>query len=163
MHKWLRLTHIAGMVIFLGSIFTFILVSSLIESASLENLAFGREIISRGTLMLTAPGMGAIAISGLLLGYQRYGLRHPFFLVKALIISIIVLNTLLFILPAVNSATAFAQESLLQGSLKPEYETAYLQESIFGAVNVLTAIGAAIMGVWAQKNNSEDQHEKNTN
>ena len=151
MSKWLRLTHIAGLVIFLGSIFTFILISALIETASLENISFGRQIISKGTKVLTIPGMLTIAISGLWLGYIRYGLRHRFFLIKAMLISVIVINTTFFILPAVNSATEIAIKSLAQGVLLPEYKPAYMQESIFGAVNVFIAIVAAIIGVKSKK------------
>jgi len=152
MSNGLRLTHIAGMVIFLGSIFTFILISAFIETASLENISFGRQIISSGTKVLTIPGMFAIAISGLWLGYIRYGFRHRFFLTKVLLISVIVINTIFFILPAVNSATEIAIKSLEQGVLLPEYKPAYMQESIFGAVNVFLAIVAAIMGVRSKKN-----------
>ena len=151
MFNWLKFTHIAGLVIFLGSIFTFILISTLIENASLENISFGRQIISRGTKVLTIPGMLTIAISGLWLGYIRYGLRHRFFLIKALLISVILINTTLFILPAVNSATDIAIKSLEEGVILSEYKPAYMKESMFGALNVFIAIVAAIIGVRSKK------------
>lgn len=131
MLRGLKLAHFGGLVIFLGSILTFIVISSLIEGASLENIAFGRKIISTGTNVLTLPGMWVLAITGVWMGYKRYGL-----------------NAYFFILPAVNSATEIAVQSLAQGQLLPEYKAAYMRETIFGAVNVLLTIAAAVVGVW---------------
>ncbi len=75
MLRVLKLAHILGLVIFLGSILTFIVISALIENASLENIAFGRRIISTGTSVLTLPGLWLIAVSGLCRGYLLYGWR----------------------------------------------------------------------------------------
>ena len=92
MHRGLKLAHFIGLVIFLGSILTFIVISALIEDASLENIALGRKIISVGTNILTLPGMWAIAITGVWMGYKRYGLKLRFFQFKLLIISLVVVN-----------------------------------------------------------------------
>lgn len=148
MLRGLKLAHFGGLVIFLGSILTFIVISSLIEGASLENIAFGRKIISTGTNILTLPGMWVLAITGVWMGYKRYGLKQRFFQIKLLLVSLVVLNAYFFILPAVNSATEIAVQSLAQGRLLPEYKAAYMRESIFGAVNVLLTIAAAVVGVW---------------
>lgn len=146
--RGLKLAHFGGLVIFLGSILTFIVISALIEGASLDNIAFGRKIISTGTNLLTLPGMWVLAITGMWMGYQRYGIKQRFFQIKLLLITLIVVNAHLFIAPAVASATELATRSLAQGRLLPEYQAAYLQESIFGAVNVLLAVAAAVVGVW---------------
>lgn len=148
MPRGLKLAHFGGLVIFLGSILTFIVISGLIEGASLENIAFGRKIISAGTNVLTLPGMWVLAITGIWMGYKRYGLKQRFFQIKLLLVSLVVLNAYFFIVPAVNSATEIAVQSLAQGQLLPEYKTAYMRESIFGAVNVLMTIAAAVVGVW---------------
>ena len=50
-------------------------------------------------------------------------------------------------MPAVTSATDIATRSLVQGHLLPEYKAAYMQESIFGAINVLLTVAAAVIGV----------------
>ena len=146
--KGIKLAHFGGLVIFLGSILTFIVISALIEGASLENIAFGRKIISTGTQNLTFPGMWVLAITGVWMGYKRYGLKQRFFQFKLLFIALIVVNAYVFIVPAVNSATEIAVQSLARGQLLPEYKAAYIQESIFGAVNVILTIAASIIGVW---------------
>ena len=148
MFRGLKLVHFGGLVIFLGSILTFIVISTLIENASLENIAFGRKVISTGTNALTLPGMWALAITGVWMGYKRYGLHQRFFQIKLLLIALIVINAYFFVVPAVTLATELAVRSLAQGQLLPEYKAAYMQESIFGAVNVLLTVAAAVMGIW---------------
>ncbi len=91
-------------------------LSAHIEGASLENVAFGRRIISTGTNVLTLPGMWVLAITGAWMGYKRYGLRQRFVQLKLLLITLVVLNAHFFIAPAVNSATDLAVRSLAQGS-----------------------------------------------
>ena len=142
------MAHFGGLVIFLGSILTFIVISGLIEGASLENIAFGRKVISTGTNLLTLPGMWVLAVTGVWMGCKCYGLKQRFFQVKLLLITLFVINAYVFIVPAVTSATEIAIRSLAQGQLLPEYKTAYMQESIFGAVNVLLTMTAAVIGVW---------------
>lgn len=144
----LKLLHFGGLVIFLGSILTFIVISALIENASLENLVFGRKIISTGTAVLTVPGIWTLAITGIWMGYSRYGLKCRFFQLKLLIIVLMLLNTYFIILPSVSSATDLAIQSLAQGQLLPQYKSAYMKESVFGALNVLFTISAAVIGVW---------------
>ena len=148
MLRGFKLAHFGGLAVFLGSILTFIVISALIEGASLENIAFGRKIISTGTNVLTLPGMWVLAITGTWMGYKRYGFKQRFFQIKLLLITLVVINAYVFIVPAATSATEIAIRSLAQGQLLPEYKAAYMQESIFGAVNVLLILAAAVIGVW---------------
>jgi hypothetical protein len=148
MIRGLRLAHFIGLVMFLGSIFTFTLISSLTQAASLENLVFGREVISAGTRVLTLPGMWLMAITGLLMTYRRYGFSLRFSQLKLLLIGLIILNAYFFILPGEETATDLARRSLVQQQLLPEYDAAYMRESIFGAINVVLTIAAAVVGVW---------------
>lgn len=148
MLRGLKLAHFGGLVIFLGSILTFIVISAHIEGASLENIAFGRKIISAGTNVLTLPGMWVLAVTGVWMSYKRYGLKQRYFQIKLLLITLVIINAYFFIVPAATSATEIAAQSLTQGHLLPEYKAAYMRESMFGAVNVLLTLTAAIIGVW---------------
>ena len=148
MHRLLKLVHIGGLVISLGSIFTFLIISTLMEGASLENITFGRKIISTGTNILTLPGMYVLTITGIWMGYKCYGLKRRFFQLKLLLIMLVFINGYFFILPSVTLATEITVRSLVQGHLLLEYKTAYIKESMFGAVNILLIIAAAVIGVW---------------
>ncbi len=148
MLKGLKLLHLLGMVLFLGSIITFVLISARTEGASLQELAFARRIISAGTATLTLPGLWLLATTGLLLGFLRYGPAHAVFQTKAFIALCVIANAHLLVMPAVEEATALARQSLLQGELLAAYNDAYLRESAFGAINVLLALTAAIIAIW---------------
>lgn len=148
MIRMLKLAHIGGLVVFLGSIPTFTVISALTVDASLENIAFGRGVISTGTQMLTLPGMWMTVITGIWMGRKRYGLKQRFIRLKLLLVSLIVLNAHVLIVPAASMATEIAIRSLTHDRLLPAYTGAYLQESIFGAANVLLAVMAAVIGVW---------------
>lgn len=148
MYKGLKLIHVFGMILFLGSILTFVLISTLIEGAGLEEVVFGRKIISTGTSVLTLPGMWMLAVTGILTGYLRYGFRQRYLQIKLLIMLLIVCNAYLFVVPAVSAATELAEQSLASGQLLDEYVSAYMRESLFGAVNVLLVLAAAVVGVW---------------
>ncbi len=156
MFRGLKLVHFGGLVIFLGSILTFIVISALLEGASLENIAFGRKVISTGTNVLILPGIWVLAVTGIWMGYKRYGLKRRFFQIKLLLLTLVVINAYVFVVPAVTSATEIAVRSVAQGQLLPQYKDAYMQESIFGAVNVLLTMAAAVVGVWKIGTKSTD-------
>lgn len=126
----------------------FIVIFAHIENASLDNVIFGRQVISAGTNILTLPGMWILAVSGFVLGYRRYGLKQHFFQFKLLLITLIIINAHFFVVPAVSEATTLAMQSLTQGQLLEEYKSAYMRESLFGALNVILTVAAASIGVW---------------
>lgn len=148
MQRLLKLMHFGGLVIFLGSILTFIVISNPLQDTSLQNIAFGRQIISTGTTQLTLPGMWLLAIIGIWMGYKRYGLKQRFFQLKFLLITIIIINAHFFVVPAVTLTTELSAQSVAQCQLHSEYSNAYMQESLFGAVNVLLTLTAVAFGVW---------------
>lgn len=148
MSRILKLGHLGGFVISLGSIFTFIVISAVMEGASLENIAFGRKIISTGTSVLALPGIWVLAITGVGMGYKRYGLKQRFFQLKLLLVILVMINGYFFVMPLVTSATELAVQSLAQGQLLPAYKGMYVQESTIGTLNIILIIVAAVVGVW---------------
>lgn len=148
MQRTLKLTHFIGLALFLGSIFTYIAISSLIEGASMEGVVFGRNVIQQGTQWLTLPGLWMLVLSGVYNGYVRFGAASRFFRIKLLLGALIVANAHLIVVPAVKAASEIARQSLSIGHLLPEYQAAYLRESFFGGVNVMLALAAAGVAVW---------------
>lgn len=149
MQKTLKYLHLLGLVLFLGSIFTYVLISMLVKSGSLEDLVFGRQIIRTGTLYLTLPGMWLAVLTGLLMAERGKGiLRERWLTLKGVLALIVVLNAHLLIVPATGDALAWAKESLVRGKVLPEYTAAYFRESVAGAFNVLLILAAMAGGVW---------------
>jgi hypothetical protein len=149
MSKTMKFVHYFGLILFLGSIFTYTLISTLTKNASLENLVFARQIISSGTIFLTLPGMFLILVAGIIITLKDFHfLRHRWLNIKHAIIVIIILNTFIFILPAEREALELAKASLAQGKLLSEYTSAYMKESIAGALNVLLVVVSIIVAIW---------------
>lgn len=148
MNRAIRLLHAVGMTLFLGSIFAFVVASTVIENADLATLAAGRRIIATGTDMLTVPGLGILLASGLWMGLRGYGLRSRFFQIKLGIGVLVLVNAALLVVPNVHAATQWAIRSLADGNLHSEFGLAYGRETIFGIVNVVLAFAAAVVGIW---------------
>ena len=148
MLRALRLAHILGLVMSLGSIATFIVVSATIDGGGVESIAVGRRIISTGTNTLTIPGLCLLAFGGIWMGQLRYGFKHRFFQLKITLLALICANGAILVAPSVHAATEIATRSLAHGKLLAEYGTAYARESIAGSVNVVLIVAAAVAGVW---------------
>ncbi len=149
MERFFKVVHFLGITLFLGSIFTFVVVSSLSKGASLADLVFARRLISAGTSSLTLPGMWLILASGIVLTLRGKGFwRHNWLNMKHIIIVIVALNAYFVVVPAVDSALELAQRSFSQGALNPSYDAAYMKESVFGGINVLLVLLAMVAAIW---------------
>ena len=140
-----------GSVLFLGTIITYAMISGLMTDQSIESIAFGRTIVSTGSMYLTQSGMWLMAAAGALLCIIEGGFRKTMNKVQLVVYGLIVLNTYLFILPAAASATTIAAQSIPGGQLLPEYNAAYMTESISGAVNVIAMLW--LLFAWSRRNN----------
>jgi hypothetical protein len=148
MFRVLRLAHVLGLVLSLGSILTFLVVSAVIEGTDVRSIALGRRIISAGTNALTIPGLGLLAVGGIGMVLLRSSLKERLFQLKLLLLVLVGINGALFVAPAVKAATEIAIRSEALGRLLAEYRPAYARESMFGAANVVLLLAAVLLGVW---------------
>jgi hypothetical protein len=149
MRKGLKLLNVFGLVLCLGSIFTYMVISALVQDSSLENLAFGRQIISAGTRTLTVPGMLVFILTSAWMGYVRFhGLKNRRYQLLLLLIALIIVNGCFFVAPLVSSVTEIATRSLAQGHLHPEYNAMFLNESRLGLANILLIAAVTVIGLW---------------
>ena len=148
MRNTLKFVHLIGLVLFLGSILTFIVASSVPATGDLPSLVVARRVISAGTNALTLPGLGLLIASGIGLKWGRLRLRdHRWLQVMVAAAGLVVLNGLLFVLPAVHSASALVEESQSLGTLTEAYTRAYVLESSAGSLNVVLGLVAMFAGV----------------
>lgn len=156
MKKILKGIHLLGLVVFLGSIFSFIVISILSEGSSLSDLFFGRRIIELGTKSLTIPGMYLSLISGVLLAWPDLK-KEMWIKVKVLTLVIIFINAYIFIIPAADHCLQLAKEASLSGVLSPSYKIYYMKETLFGALNISLSLMAAGLGVFYSKKQKKDK------
>lgn len=147
--KIIKGLHLLGLILFLGSILTFIMISVLAGGADPATLAFARRIILTGTQCMTMPGAVLAVSTGLLLAACRRRAPWPMWLKLKLMISILVLaNASWVVMPAVMRATSIAVRATVTGQLDPGYYTAYARESVFGAFNVLLILLLGTLAIW---------------
>lgn len=150
MNRFLKLIHFIALALFLGSILAWIVLSETGPAAP-ALLAQTRQYIHIGTWALTVPGLWLMLISGLLLGYRRYGPRNRFFQLKLGLTLLILLNASFVVVPAVDMANQLAQAALLEGAggeLGADFQAATLREAIGGGLNILLIVITAAVGVW---------------
>jgi hypothetical protein len=144
-----KLVHLLGLALFLGSVLAFAVASSVPPSGDLGALVVARQVISAGTNALTLPGLCLLIVSGIgLAAANRHVVDQPWVRVMAAAALLIVANSVIFVIPAVRSATALAEAGVASGRLAGEYRLAYLTESVAGGVNILLAVAATVAGVW---------------
>lgn len=150
MNNAARLLHYVGMILTLGSILTYVVISRLLAGADLDALAFGRTIIREGTLYLTLPGMWLVVLTGAFLTARRYGFLASRWLDLKLALGIgALLNAHLVIVPATETLLVLARDSAATGTLHSDYLATYwYRESIPGAINVACMLAAMALGIW---------------
>jgi len=144
--KLLKVIHLMSLAVFIGSIITYIFISAMIENASINDINAGRKIIAEGTGGLTMPALWLMIFTGVISGIKKFGFRSRLFQIKTAFAAALLINAYLFIIPAVNEATEIALQSA--EILPAEYYTAYMKESVFGAVNVIITVAVMILAVW---------------
>ncbi|NIY83005.1 hypothetical protein [Vibrio hepatarius] len=131
MKSILKVIHLLSFAVFLGSISTYIFFGEIIAKDDLVAMGFNRDWVSTGTAYLTIGSMWITGITGMLMSGVP---KKRWLWAKVFGFILIVLNTYIFIYPAiVLSRTALNDNSEL-------FQSAMLQEAIFGAVNLLLII-----------------------
>jgi len=131
MKQVMRFVHILGLVLFLGSILTFLVASSVGADGGVADLAVARRVISTGTSHLSLPGLALLIAAGVALVVTGSGMLKKWWVrVMAIAAAGIVANGFLVVLPAVHSATQLAEASVAAGHLVAGYHQAYVRSRV---------------------------------
>lgn len=140
MAKILRIMHLLGFAMFLGSIIGYVVVGGMIEkSTNLEVVSFAKSFVYLGTRIITVPGMWILILTGILLSYSSgYKIGANGWLKAKLLISLlIILNGTFLIVPATKELAHIADDSVVKGALNPNMSKFQMREDIFGTINVI--------------------------
>lgn len=131
MKSTLKILHIIGLSIFLGSIVTYIFFSTLIQADDNLAMALNRQWVATSTYYLTICALWIIGLTGILMSRvpKTYWLWAKLFGFIT-----IAINTHLFIYPAILESN----NSL--GINNDLFQTSMQQEAIFGAINIIIII-----------------------
>lgn len=148
MDRAIKFLHLIGMTMFLGSIAVFISITGLSKTVTLQEIAFGRAIISTATYYITVPGLWIAIATGVFMAFRRSAFKDKWIKLKIALSILIIINTHLWILHAIEGALATAKASVTYGSLMNEFTFFALTESVAGGANLILALVVSIAGIF---------------
>ncbi len=150
MFKFLKVIHIAGVAMFLGSIFAHIATGRVPGTAAdPAAILYFRLAIDFATRTVTVPGLVIAIVSGALMiaSASRGFLRQRWLLLHLAAVAAIGAITVTVMIPVGQELVA-AAKAVAAGAMTPEaFAASAMREHLFGAVNILLALAAIVLGV----------------
>lgn len=149
MDKTLKVAHLVGLALFLGSIPGHILLGRLADPADLHGFALLMQAKYTSVLALTLPALLLTLVTGTALMLRR-GMtptRVRWMAVKLVLVAFIVLNGALVLRPSGAQIALSAQAAQQTGVLPAELAALERREGAFGAANlamIVAVIGLAV-------------------
>lgn len=147
----LKMLHLLGLTLFLGSIFSHIVTSALGgEPGTTATFIAAREHILTATRWLTLPGLALTILSGMALTWLKYRTRPPRWLqVHALLAGMVLALSLVVVVPAAQQTLKRAQaaQNSQQTATVADIARAKNTEDVVGGVNILLTLTIMSLGV----------------
>lgn len=148
MHRALKIAHLIGLALFLGSVFGHVVAAILGGPPGSPGFLPACTEIVAATRALTLPGLGLAVLSGLGMAIVSPGLRRQRWLwLHAGLALLVVVSSLALLAPAGRRALVAAQPLAAGGAGAPDLAAALLVERVAGAVNIVLAIALLAVGV----------------
>ena len=144
MHRILKVVHLIGRALFLGSVFSHVVASVVGGPPGSPGFLPARAEIVAATRALTLPGLGLAVLSGLGMAIVSPGFRRQrWFWLHAALAGLVVASSLAWVAPAGRRALALATS----GEGAADLASALLIERVAGSVNIALAIALLVVGV----------------
>jgi len=151
MKNTFKLLHLIGLVMFMGSILSFIAMNKFVgASTDAMLISHQRQFVSAITWALTIPGMWILIIAGSLTALTgKYRLiEHRWLITKLALAALILINGTFFIAPLVSQVTSIAEQSAIQGQLLPTYMPLKTKEDMYGIANFLMILIVIFLAIF---------------
>ena len=150
MHKFFKVIHILGVAMFLGSIFAHIATGQV--PGATDNppaMLFARQAIELATRYVTLPGLVIASLSGALMVASGYpgSFKQRWLVPHVAAAAAIAAITVAVMIPVGHDLVA-AAKAVVAGTMTPEaFAAPAMREHLFGAVNILLAFAAIVLGI----------------
>lgn len=149
MNKVLKIFHLIGLAVFLGSIPGHILLGRMVEAITdpgqVAQLLQAKHL---ATAALTIPGLAVAVVSGAaLLARRRELLRSGWMRAKLGLVAVVVVNSLFFLLPLASEIAATGNDALSGAVVASRLAALDSREDILGAVNLLMILAIIAVSV----------------
>ncbi len=146
-----KVLHLIGLVMFMGSILSFIAMNSFVgASTDAVLISHQRQFVSTITWALTIPGMWILVIAGCLTALSgKYVLTEHRWLAGKLVLAVLILiNATFFISTLVGQVTGIAEQSAIQGQLLSTYMPLKAKEDMYGIANFLMILVSILLAIY---------------
>jgi hypothetical protein len=144
MHRTLKIAHILGLTLFLGSVFGHIVAGATGGPPGAPGFLQAREEIATATRLLTLPGLALAMSTGLAMALRTPSLlRQRWLRLHAALGALVVASSLLLAAPAGRQALEMAQA----GETADRIARTLLTEHVAGALNIALALAILALGV----------------
>ncbi len=150
MNKFLKIIHLLGLVAFVGSIFSHILLSNLGDpEADLAGFAVLAQAKYMNVLLLTMSGLILMLLTGIALMLRR-GMtpkRARWMGVKLMLVMLIALNGTLVLTPLSRDMATLAQDAGTTGRLPTAFYDLQRKEDVLGTANLAMILAVISLAV----------------
>ncbi len=151
MQKLLKIVHIVGLSVFLGSIPAHIALGRLADPAGdLDGFALLMHAKHMNVLALTLPGLALLLVTGAVLALRR-GMtpnKRRWMGAKLALVALIALNGAFVLTPLAHDISASAQQAAATRTVPANFAELARKETVFGAANlalVLAVVGLSVV------------------
>lgn len=151
MDKTLKLAHLVGLALFLGSVAGHILLYVLaVRAADLQSFAVLMQAKYMSVRVLTLPALVFTLVTGvpLMVRQQLTPNKAKWMAAKLALVALITLNGIFVLLPVARDLAASAQTAAMTGSIPASFAELERRETLFGDVNlamILAVIGLSVL------------------
>jgi len=138
--RFLKVIHLLGLAIFVGSIFGHILLGHLGDPVTdIRGFSTLMQAKYMNVIVLTTLGLLLLVISGvmLVLGRAISPLKQRWMMVKILLVCLIAFNGIFILTPLSSSMAEIAQSMVSSGKFSESFMALKQREDLFGALNML--------------------------
>ncbi len=148
MAGFLKLLHLVGLALFLGSILCHVAASVLggAPGGSAEFIAARRQILF-ASQVVTMPGLGLAVVTGLIMAIRTQR-RPTWMLVHGGLAVVVLVLALTIVMPTVSAILDGALAVAAGGGDTAAVAAGYRLESAVGGINVLLTLAMMALAVW---------------
>lgn len=140
-----------GFILFLGSLFSFIVLNIISEEPTVVSTYWQRLFVEKMTKTITIPGLALIVIGVFLFLKKEHPFSKRWMIIVQVLLALLIINTSVFVVPIVNTVNDLALEQLNSNVFLEEYTKLKMKEDMFGAVNILMTTGLLLIIIFRSR------------
>lgn len=142
-----------GFILFLGSLFSFIVLNIIGEEPTVTSAYWKRLFVAKMTNTITIPGLILIVIGVLWVMIKDHPFLKRWAIAAQVLLALLTINTAFVVIPTVYAVNDLSLQQLCGNTFLDNYVILKTKEDMLGAFNMLMAIGLFLIVIFQVKLN----------